>query len=124
MRNNNTKRVSNTYRRTKKRTIPLSQPLYEPNSKPTMVLWRADFTVEDPYYRLSFAVDETPQRMVYNLLGIDISDYPLPKDKVLALPFHGTIMLVTNWEIFLRVAEDEQVKEVQSFVCHITGCDK
>jgi len=116
--------VSNTYRRTSKKTIPLSQPLYDPNAKPTLVLWRADFTADDPYYRLSFSAEETPERMAYNLLGVDVSDYPLPKDKVMMLTIRETVILISNWETFLRVAEDEQVNEVQSFVSHITGCDK
>lgn len=89
-------------------------PWLDPNVTrfPSMIMWRADFSKEDPFFRLSFDPNETKASMVRNITGFEIQTDESPNAILDINTRDGIVICVGSWEAFLGDASDEQVKEV------------
>ena len=85
--------------------------------KPSMVLWRSDFTDKDPFFRLSFSPDETKARMAHNIMGVELQDCDESPDTIqdIIAP-SGEKYCVGTWGAFMVDATPEQVKNVKDFL--------
>lgn len=84
---------------------------------PTMVLWKSDFTDNDPFFRLTFDPRETKANMVHNILGADFHDIDEAPNAIGEITTSdGIVFCVGTWEAFLLDANEEQVKSVIEFL--------
>ena len=107
-------RISNTYRRMTNKANNVIKPKF--SNIPTMVLWDKYFNHRDPFYRLSFAMDETPQRMAKLFLEIDIPDNTVEEPFVEFEAPTGQIFCVADWDTFHKKANRFQVLEVDTVI--------
>lgn len=80
-----------------------------------MILWKTDFTNDDPFFRLSFDPGETKASMVHNKIGEDIQTDESPY-AILDIGTPDGVYCVGTWEAFLIDAKEEQVKHVKDYL--------
>ena len=84
---------------------------------PTMVLWKQDFTDDNPFFRLAFDPRETKANMVHNIMGVDVQGIDEAPNAVgeITAP-SGSVYCIGTWDAFVVAASEGQVKHVIDYL--------
>ena len=87
------------------------------SNTPSMILWKSDFTDDDPFFRLSYLPNETKANMAHIMLGVNLQDCEEAPDtyQEVFLP-NGDRYMISTWEVFLATANEGQVEHVKAFI--------
>lgn len=82
--------------------------------KPLLILWYPRFTPRHPFFRFTHSSEITKQRMVKDLLGMDLPDDVNYDTEITQLvdDSNGAVLYLGTWDQFMSLATPKQIASV------------